>query len=338
MTFKFINEIDIDEWEVETDSGWQDISSIKKTIPYIVYKITTESGKFLEAADKHILFDEDFNEIFLENCVPTKTKIITKDGPELVTSVVKLELEENMYDITVDSDNHRYYSNDILSHNTTTAVGYMLWFAMFHEHRNILIAAHKGDHTKEIIAQLQMAYENIPDHIRCGVTGYARTYIEFDNGTRIQSETTTEKTGRGRTIHLLYIDEFAFVRNNIATEFWVSISATLTQSKGKCIITSTPNSDEDQFARIWKDANKNIDEFGNETEIGTNGFKPVQVNWREHPDRSEEWAKVTRVELGNSRFRREHECCIGTTIVTLLDTKSNKKFDIEIGELYKKLS
>ena len=67
-------------------------------------------------------------------------------------------------------------------------------------------------------------------------------------------------------------DEFAFVRNTIAKEFWTSISPTLATG-GKCIITSTPNSDEDQFATIWKGANKCVDEFGNTTEVGVNGFK-----------------------------------------------------------------
>jgi hypothetical protein len=39
---------------------------------------------------------------------------------------------------------------------------------------------------------------------------------------------------------------------------------------GKAIITSTPNSDEDQFALIWKEANKRFDEFGNEQQLGAN--------------------------------------------------------------------
>jgi len=103
---------------------------------------------------------------------------------------------------------HNYrYSIALISRQcgkTTTAVGYLLWYAMFYADRSILVAAHKGDQAKEVISRLQYAYEHVPDHIRCGTTGYARTYIEFDNGSRILSETTTEKTGRGKTIHLLY--------------------------------------------------------------------------------------------------------------------------------------
>ena len=77
---------------------------------------------------------------------------------------------------------------------------------------------------------------------------------------------------------------------------------------GKCIITSTPNSDEDQFALIWTEANKKFDEYGNESKLGTNGFYSYFAHWAEHPDRDEEWAKVERSKIGEERFRREFDC------------------------------
>jgi hypothetical protein len=109
------------------------------------------------------------------------------------------------------------------------------------------------------------------------------------------------------SISLLYCDEFAFVRPNIATEFWTSISPTLATG-GKAIITSTPNSDEDQFSIIWHQANKTSDEYGNQKEIGANGFKAYRAYWTEHPDRDETWATEQRASLGEERFRREMDC------------------------------
>lgn len=101
-------------------------------------------------------------------------------------------------------------------------------------------------------------------------------------------------------------DEFAFVPPNVATEFWTSISPTLATG-GKAIITSTPNSDEDQFALIWKEANMKFDEFGNEQTLGRNGFFPFKAHWSEHPDRDAKWAEEERSRIGEERFRREHE-------------------------------
>jgi hypothetical protein len=190
---------------------------------------------------------------------------------------------------------------------TTTAGGYLLWYAMFIPDATVLVAAHKFTGAQEIMSRIRYAYELCPDHIRCGVKSYNKQSIEFDNGSRIIAQTTTETTGRGLSLSLLYADEFAFVEPNIAVEFWTSISPTLATG-GKAIITSTPNSDEDQFANIWKEANHRFDEFGNEQTLGKNGFFPFRAYWNEHPDRDEVWANEERSRIGEERFRREHDC------------------------------
>jgi len=192
---------------------------------------------------------------------------------------------------------------------TTSAAGYLLWHAMFKPDSTILIAAHKYTGAQEIMQRIRYAYELCPDFIRAGVVSYNKGSIDFENGSRIVSQTTTETTGRGMSITLLYCDEFAFVRPTIAREFWTSISPTLSTG-GKAIITSTPNSDEDQFAFIWKQANKNIDDFGNPTTngLGVNGFFAYQADWWEHPDRDEKWKEEEIGRIGEERFRREHGC------------------------------
>jgi len=190
---------------------------------------------------------------------------------------------------------------------TTCAAGYLVWFAMFIPDCTILIAAHKYTGAQEIMQRIRYAYESVPDFIRCGVTSYNKGSIEFDNGSRIVSATTTETTGRGMSISLLYCDEFAFVRPTIAREFWTSISPTLSTG-GKAIVTSTPNSDEDQFATIWKVANQKFDDYGNETPLGKNGFAPIMFPWNRHPERDTTWADQERASIGIDRFRREHNC------------------------------
>ena len=210
----------------------------------------------------------------------------------------------------VDTYHNYRYSISLMPRQTgksTTAAGYLLWYAMFVPDSTILVAAHKYTGSQEIMQRIRYGYESVPNFIRAGVTSYNKGSIDFDNGSRIVSATTTENTGRGMSISLLYCDEFAFVRPTIAKEFWTSISPTLATG-GKCIITSTPNSDEDQFAQIWRQANKRIDEYGNETELGVNGFKPFRSYWNEHPDRDEKWEAEQRAQLGEERFRREMMC------------------------------
>ena len=205
--------------------------------------------------------------------------------------------------------NHRFNINMLprQSGKTTTAAAYLLWYAMFHADQTILIAAHKYTGAQEIMQRIRYGYELCPDHIRAGVTNYNKGSMEFENGSRIVSATTTGNTGRGMSISLLYCDEFAFVNPSIADEFWTSISPTLATG-GRAIITSTPNSDEDTFAIIWKESQNKFDEDGNESIIGQNGFHGFTAKWDEHPDRDEEWAKTEVGRIGEERFRREYGC------------------------------
>jgi hypothetical protein len=148
----------------------------------------------------------------------------------------------------------------------------------------------------------------LPSWIKAGVTQYNRNSIEFDNGSKIMATTTTENTGRGMSLTLIYCDEFAFVQPpEKAKEFWTSLSPTLSTG-GKCMITSTPNSDEDQFAMIWTEANKKFDDHGNDLGVGTNGFYPYFAPWVDHPDRDEAWAAEEKAKIGDERFRREFDC------------------------------
>ena len=211
------------------------------------------------------------------------------------------------------------------SGKSTSAAGYLLWYAMFNPDSTILIAAHKYTGAQEIMNRVRYAYENCPDHIKAGVTTYNKGSLDFENGSRIVSATTTENTGRGMSITLLYLDEFAFVRPSIAELFWTSITPTLSTG-GKAIITSTPNSDEDQFALIWKGANKTEDEYGNQTELGVNGFKAYRAYWHEQPGRDQKWADEMKAQLGEDRFNRE----IGGEFIIADETLINPNTLIEL--------
>lgn len=110
-------------------------------------------------------------------------------------------------------------------------------------------------------------------------------------------------------LHSHQCDEFAFLQPNIAEEFWTSIAPTLATG-GRAIITSTPNSDEDQFALIWQGSQDKFDEYGNERSdgLGKNGFFGFRAEWWEHPERDEEWKKDQIGSIGEERFRREFGC------------------------------
>lgn len=126
---KFIDSIRVDHLEVETDSGWEPINHIHQTILYEKWQLTTESGLTLFCADDHIVFDESMEEVFVKNLISDVSRIWTVHGLELVIDVVNLNILEHMFDLSLDSTNKRFYTEGILSHNSTIldAITYALF-------------------------------------------------------------------------------------------------------------------------------------------------------------------------------------------------------------------
>lgn len=181
---------------------------------------------------------------------------------------------------------------------TLTVAMYLLWYATFTDDATVLIASKNQSHSLEIAARVRFAYEELPNWIKAGLKYYNRHNIEFDNGSRIVSEATTEKTGRGLSISKLYLDELAFINPRIQELMWASLAPTLSTG-GSAIISSTPNGDTELYAQLWRRAMS-----GTQDAAGTN-FVPFQVHWREHPERGDEYWETMVNMLGLLKTRQE---------------------------------
>lgn len=214
--------------------------------------------------------------------------------------------------ITVDNEEHLFLAGRgmIPTHNSVSAGAFLLWYAMFHFDKTVLIASNKNDNAMEMIHRIRIAYENLPMWLKPGVLedGWNKHSVGFDNGSRIISEATSESSGRGLSISLLYLDEFAFVNAGIQGEFWTSISPTLSTG-GSCIMTSTPNGDSNIFAQIWRGAL-----------AGINGFHPIFVHWTDVPDRDEQFKDEEIGRIGIRRWMQEYECELLSSEALLIDS------------------
>ncbi len=334
---KFEEVLEVSDWEIETDSGWKNIFAVARTIPYEVYNVVLEDGIQFKSADDHIVFDKNFNQTFVKDLF-VGFEIITKFGIKKVLSIQPTGVLENMYDLQIDSEDHRFYANNVLHHNTTCSAAYMLWRAMFFSDQTILVVAHNLNQALEITSRIRFAYEELPDYIRAGVTEYNKGSIVFDNGSRIISRAASPHAARGLSISLLYMDELSFVRKSMQEEFWAAISPTLATG-GDCIITSTPGSDEDLFATLWRQAEDVFDANGNANPggLGKNGFKAFKAIWNEHPERDQDWADRERAKIGDAKFEREFNCLIHKTMLCVRDKFSGEIKNITIEELFKEL-
>jgi len=179
---------------------------------------------------------------------------------------------------------------------TTTTVGYMLWCVLFQADYTIGILANKGQLAQEILSRLQKAYEYLPIWLQQGVIVWNKRNIELENGSKIYAYATSAAGVRGGTYNLIFLDEFAFVPHNMATEFFTSTYPVISSGQtSKVIIVSTPNG-LNLFYKMWTDAIEK-----------RSTYKPIEVHWSMVPGRDVEWKEETIRNTSEEQFRQEFE-------------------------------
>jgi hypothetical protein len=193
------------------------------------------------------------------------------------------------------------------SGKSISVVAYLLWFACFNPDKPIAVLANKGATAREMLSRITLALENLPFFLQPGCRVLNKGSIEFDNNSKIFAAATSGSSIRGRSIALLYLDEFAFVQN--AEEFYTStypvvVSGTTT----RVIITSTPKGVGNQFHRIWEGAVQ-----------GTSDYKPFRVHWQDVPGRDNAWKEMTIKNTSQLQFDQEFGCSFIGTGSTLIE-------------------
>jgi hypothetical protein len=171
-----------------------------KTKPTVTVHVLKTNYSFKFATTRHNLFtlSEKSDRAALTNQWPVTERLYIKSITKTASVPVRC--------LQVADKKHMFLVGKTLipTHNTTCACGYLLWYTMFVPEAQVLIAAHKYAGAQDIMNRYRYGYENLPDFIRAGVYSYNRNTIEFDNGARIQATTTTENTGRGKSLSLIY--------------------------------------------------------------------------------------------------------------------------------------
>jgi len=200
------------------------------------------------------------------------------------------------------------------SGKSISACAYLLWYALFHSEKTIVVLANKGDTAREMLSRITLMLENIPFFLQPGCKALNKGSIEFSNNSRILARATSGSSVRGLSVNLLYLDEFAFVER--ATEFYTStypVIAAGTQTK--VIITSTANGIGNTFQKIWEGAIQGVSEF-----------KPFRVDWWDVPGRDEQWKKQTIANTSQLQFDQEFGNTFFGTGDTLINAETLMEF------------
>ena len=161
------------------------------------------------------------------------------------------------------------------------------------------------------MSRLQLAFEYLPFFLKQGIVEWNKGSIELANGSKALADSTSGSSVRGRSFNVIFLDEFAFVPNNIAESFFMSTYPTISSGNTtKVIIVSTPNG-LNLFYKMWTEAieKKSL-------------YVPIEIHWSMVPGRDEKWKEITIRNTSPDQFRQEFECeFIGSTNTLIHPTK-----------------
>jgi len=196
---------------------------------------------------------------------------------------------------------------------STTVVSYLLHYAVFNDNVNIAILANKASTARDLLGRLQLAYENLPKWMQQGIIAWNKGSLELENGSKISANSTSSSAVRGGSYNVIFLDEFAFIPNHIADQFFASVYPTISSGqRTKVIVVSTPHG-MNHFYRMWHDAEREKNEY-----------VPTEVHWSEVPGRDAYWKEQTIANTSEQQFRVEFECEFLGSVDTLISSAKLK--------------
>jgi len=193
------------------------------------------------------------------------------------------------------------------SGKSTTVTAYMLHYILFNQSVNVAILANKLSTARELLSRLKLAYEYLPKWLQQGVLEWNKGSIQLENGSRVLASATSSSAVRGGSFNMIFLDEFAYVPQNVAEEFFSSVYPTISSGQEtKVFIVSTPHG-MNLYYKLWTDATNQ-----------RNSYIPIDVHWSDVPGRDEKWKEETIANTSEEQFRTEFECDFVGSIHTLI--------------------
>ncbi len=175
---------------------------------------------------------------------------------------------------------------------------FVVWCLFFKKDQMIQIVANDRNGAVRFLNLVKRFIEFTPEYLRPSAEPLKdneteivyHTYNEKNEkmpGNRVQAVAAGPNAGRGESLSMLILDETAFIDK--ADRIWESAAMSLSGTKGKCIMISTPFGTGNLYHRTWTQAEK-----------GEGSFVPSIVHWTQHPKYSVEMS-LMRDENGIER-------------------------------------
>ena len=271
-------------------------------------------NKNLKASDVPVDFTKEQVEEYLK-CAAEPEHFIEKYVQ--IVNVDEGLVPFDMYDFQRDIINKVHNNRFVIaklprqSGKSTTIIAYLLHFVLFNPSVNVAILANKLATARELLGRLKLAYEHLPKWMQQGVMEWNKGSIELENGSKILASATSSSAVRGGSFNMIFMDEFAYIPQGVAEEFFSSVYPTISSGKTtKVLIVSTPKG-LNMYYRMWMDAIE-----------GRNTYVPIEVHWSDVPGRDAKWKEQTIANTSEEQFRTEFECdFIGSTNTLVSSSK-----------------
>ena len=171
---------------------------------------------------------------------------------------------------------------------------YLLWRALFTKDINIGICANKLSLATEVLDKIKKIFIQLPIWLQQGLEAWNKTYIIFENGTRIMTSAGDSDAFRGYSIHIMMIDECAFISNTnwqgIQDSVFPSQEALSQKQK---VLVSTPNGMNHWYHLVQQAKREN------------SGYEYFTMDWREVPRYKEDGSKIDPEEYKREKIKKE---------------------------------
>jgi len=173
----------------------------------------------------------------------------------------------------------------------------MLHYVLFNNNKNVLVTANKLDTAVEVLDKIREIYQRLPFFLQQGIINWNQKFMVFENKSRIKGFATTKTSSIGQTADFLYLDEFAYLPDNIADKFYKSVFPTVSNiENSKIIITSTPNG-FNLFHKLLSDAEK--------PEGEKSSYCAKRVYWWQVPKRFATFIRLNSKKLEEFNIKKE---------------------------------
>jgi len=200
---------------------------------------------------------------------------------------------------------------------TTLCAAYSLWSIIFIENHNVMVVSIGDRESTAFLRRVKLMYDDLPKWLKPNILAKNAHKLHLTTGSRVMSQPAG--AGRGESVSHLIVDEAAFIDK--MREFWAAVYPTIATG-GKATLISTVNGMSNLYYELYRDS---VD--------GVNDFNPIDINWREHPEYTQEWYNKNYPIIGARMFEQEFECSFLGTGDTFIDRDTLKRLNAtHVGE------